>query len=165
MRDNKAWYQKNKERLNVKSRAYYQKNKEELKALSRKYYQEHREEIIPKLIVRARRHRKEHREYYLRANQKVKEQVLIYYGGGKLACVKCGFSDVRALTIDHINNDGFRERQAKWKGGVHLCYALRGRGFPKGYQTLCFNCQWIKELERRTSLRLDKLKESVGKEE
>ncbi|KKL06542.1 hypothetical protein LCGC14_2595010, partial [marine sediment metagenome] len=35
-----------------------------------------------------------------------KPYVLRYYGRGKLACVHCGFEDIRALTLDHINGGG-----------------------------------------------------------
>lgn len=71
-------------------------------------------------------------------------QVLTYYGGGKLACVLCDFPDMRALCIDHIDNNAHRER-----GGVNFYRKLKLQGFPKGYQTLCANCNLIKERERR----------------
>lgn len=141
---------------------YYQQHKEKLKTYARSYYQEHREEAIAKSVIKARKHRKEHREYYLKANRRVKEQVLTHYGGGKLACLHCGITDIRVLTIDHIYNNGYKERQTKWRGGVSLYYALRGGKFPEGYQTLCFNCQWIKELDNREQKRLRRLRDNVG---
>ena len=75
--------------------------------------------------------------YYL----KYKIQVLTYYGGGKLACVHCGFSDIRALSIDHIAGEGHRDRR-----GNLYCRLIR-QNFPPGYQTLCMNCQLIKRFE------------------
>lgn len=70
--------------------------------------------------------------------------VLTHYGGGKCACVRCGFDDVRALTIDHING---RTKGDK-RGGAHFYTYLIMNDYPLGYQTLCFNCQWIKKAEK-----------------
>ena len=75
----------------------------------------------------------------------VKIDVLTHYGEGKLACVKCGFSDVRALCIDHINGVEPTEFCSPIpRGGVPLYNWLMRDGFPSGYQTLCFNCNIIK---------------------
>lgn len=76
-------------------------------------------------------------------HNKRKVRVLTRYGNGKLACVKCGFDDIRALSIDHINKDeGKRVRAScgfyRW---------LENNNYPKGYQTLCMNCQFIKRQE------------------
>ena len=79
-----------------------------------------------------------------RHRRRLKEEVLTYYGGGKLACVRCGFEDVRALTIDHINNDGSGKRK---RIGYHFYHWLKAEGYPEGYQTLCMNCQFIKREE------------------
>ncbi len=69
-----------------------------------------------------------------------KVDILTHYGGGKCACVKCGFDDIRALTIDHINGGGNRHRNS-------LCMPfyqwLVDNDFPLGYRTLCMNCQFI----------------------
>lgn len=78
---------------------------------------------------------------------RVKNIVLAHYGNGKLACVKCGFSDVRALSIDHINGDGWKERHLG--GGINLYCKLIAGDYPEGYQTLCMNCQFIKREENR----------------
>lgn len=55
-------------------------------------------------------------------------------------CVHCGFSDIRALQIDHVNSDGGFDR------------ILSPAAFYKkvlddttgAFQTLCANCNWIK---------------------
>ena len=76
---------------------------------------------------------------------KLKIQVLEHYGNGKLACVKCGFLDIRALTIDHINGGGNAERKRLNRTGLRIYVWLKNQGFPSGYQTLCMNCQMIKK--------------------
>lgn len=67
--------------------------------------------------------------------------------GGK--CVKCGFSDERALQIDHIEGGGYVERKN---------YSTNPKAYYKNiletiknnktkYQLLCANCNWIKRFE------------------
>jgi len=73
--------------------------------------------------------------------------VLTYYGGGKVACIQCGFSDARGLCIDHINNNAGGNKRKKL--GLNFYRQLKRSGFPPGYQTLCANCNQIKEAERR----------------
>ena len=64
--------------------------------------------------------------------------------GGK--CVKCGFSDVRALQIDHVHGGGTKDFK-KFGGmyGVYKNVLLE----PEKYQLLCANCNWIKRFENK----------------
>ena len=64
-----------------------------------------------------------------------------------MACVKCGFSDIRSLSIDHINGRGNRQRQGKLRTSASFYAWLKAQGYPVGYQTLCMNCQFIKRDE------------------
>jgi hypothetical protein len=77
-------------------------------------------------------------------NQRRKTQVLTHYGNGKLACVKCGFDDIRALSIDHVLGNGAEEKITR-SSSLYL-YLIKNN-FPQGYQTLCMNCQWIKRFD------------------
>lgn len=75
-----------------------------------------------------------------------KNIVLDKYGR---SCVTCGFSDIRALQIDHMNNDGAKERKSlggqNFSGWRFYEYLIKN-GLPDGYQTLCANCNMIKQL-------------------
>ena len=84
-----------------------------------------------------------------RYRKNLKKRVLSYYGGGKLACIKCGFSDIRALSIDHINGNGCKHRKKLLTSGKTFYRWLEKQDYPKGYQTLCMNCQFIKREENR----------------
>lgn len=77
----------------------------------------------------------------------VKRIVLKHYGGGKCACVKCGESDIDCLSIDHVNNDAHHRQNNKRLGGTQLYRKLMAQGFPKGYQTLCYNHNMKKAIE------------------
>jgi len=79
-------------------------------------------------------------------NDVIKSEVLTHYGNDKLACVSCGFGDLRALSIDHKRGNGHRHRM-KMYTGTYFYRWLRKQGYPIGYQTLCMNCQWIKRDE------------------
>ena len=94
------------------------------------------------------------REYRRRWREKLREDVLRHYGQEHLACIICGFADHRALTIDHINDNGAEERKAGRYTTGHFYEWLRSSDFPSGYQTLCGNCQFIKEWERKQKNRL-----------
>jgi hypothetical protein len=83
-------------------------------------------------------------EKAIRYRKNLREEVLTHYGNGKCVCVKCEFSDIRALTLDHIEAIGY-ERECKTSGALYS--KLRRDHYPPGYQTLCMNCQFIKRHE------------------
>lgn len=60
-------------------------------------------------------------------------------------CKHCGFSDTRALQIDHVNSAGSIERKAL-NGIPYLNKVLKFISSGK-YQLLCANCNWIKRAE------------------
>lgn len=124
-------------KLNADQR-YYRKNKPSVLARQKKRYQR----------VKEVRH-DQHRAY----NADIKLAVLTHYGpNGKLQCAwpDCSVTDVDMLSLDHINNDGATERnQSRGGGGQPLYRKLYLHGFLNGYQTLCHNHQWKKELMRR----------------
>lgn len=87
-----------------------------------------------------------------RRRRELRVEVLTHYGNGKLACVKCGFGDIRALSIDHIegrkaNEYTQRRRGEKTTTAIDGYRKLKRDGYPNGYQTLCMNCQWVKRYE------------------
>lgn len=126
---------KNEEEQKAFFRRRYLNNKDYCNAATRKSYQKHKEE----------------RRYQAKAQrQGVKLEVLTHYENGKLACVRCGFSDARALSIDHIDGGG---KQAERQRKTSIYSWLKRRGFPEGLQTLCMNCQFIKKIENKEQLK------------
>lgn len=60
-----------------------------------------------------------------------------------MKCVCCGENDINCLTIDHINNNGAEHRNKN-----HIDFIaqwLIKNNFPTGFQTLCINCNCVKE--------------------
>lgn len=74
---------------------------------------------------------------------KTKISVLTLLGN---KCIECGFSDVRALQIDHVNGGGTKEMK-DFKGNYNRYYKnviLSVNNNENKYQLLCANCNWIK---------------------
>jgi hypothetical protein len=72
-----------------------------------------------------------------------KKKVIEHYSGGKMKCSCCGFAEIDGLSIDHIkprkgwkHDDTFRANK--------LYSWLRRNNLPKGFQTLCINCNHAK---------------------
>ena len=69
-----------------------------------------------------------------RVRDKLRKDIFDHYGT-KCAC--CGESESCFLTLDHTKGGGSKERKA---GNVWA--RLRREGYPSGYRTLCWNCNW-----------------------
>ena len=63
-------------------------------------------------------------------------------------CVKCGFSDWRALQIDHISGGGKKEIKS-FKNNHRSYYNSVLKDTTGKYQILCANCNWIKRYENK----------------
>ena len=82
-----------------------------------------------------------------RYQNKLKQTVMDHYSEGPANCKICGTSDLRILTIDHMNGGGKQHRiSINAKGGGAQFYRwLRDQGYPSGYQVLCFNHNCTKD--------------------
>jgi len=95
-------------------------------------------------------HKQQLRKYAQRRSREIKLDVLSHYSknGGEPVCTRCGFSDIRALSIDHILGGGSYHRRLYSKTGKQFYRFLKKEGYPNGYQVLCMNCQFIKRHEK-----------------
>ena len=80
-------------------------------------------------------------EYRTNLARKKRSAILEIMGG---KCCRCGFDDVRALQIDHVNGGGSQERKTTWNVNILKSFLAD----EKKYQLLCANCNWIKRAER-----------------
>ena len=115
------------------SREYYKKNKEKI----RLYHKEWR----ARTGYTAKNGAKQQRKY----RKNCRDEIISLLGG---KCVRCGFTDKRALQIDHVNGGGTKDT---WGRKNHLTYYkevivhLKAGGGK--FQLLCANCNWIKRHE------------------
>jgi hypothetical protein len=76
-------------------------------------------------------------------NEALRAAVLAHLGG---KCRECGFSNPRALHVDHVKGDGFVQRQRMtWKRWYREILALADPS-PIA-QLLCANCNWLKRYD------------------
>jgi hypothetical protein len=172
------------ERRKLYNKEYYQANKEKVNARNKKYMQEHPEQrkkrvehtllrrrTNPDVAEKARRYNREWSKKHpgkvwkslYSWKMRTKTEVLAHYSDGTLSCIKCGYTDIRALSLDHINDNGAEERRTNKvakTGGTSFYHWLKRQGYPEGYQTLCMNCQNIKKSDKYL---LESIKKGVGK--
>ena len=130
----------NPDKVKEYHREYRKKNRKKIKAYQQKYRTTNKEKS---------------KEYYIankastlskdRNNRRQYRKDLIQALGGK--CVRCGFSDERALQVDHVQNNGAQHRREKASStGTYYRDILKNIDSGK-YQLLCANCNWIKQHE------------------
>jgi len=135
----KQYNQEHKKAISERKRRYYLENIEKIRA----YYSANRE----KQKEYRREHKVEYRAKSRKSYQKIKAEVISFYSKGNNICAYCGFTDMRALTIDHIGGGGnaHRKQIKRLSGGTFYCW-LKRNNYPGGYQVLCANCQFIKRI-------------------
>ena len=123
-------------------------------AWQREQYQLHREEILEKNRKNWHKHKnkylKQKKEAFPETLRILKTEVLKHYGNNKLACVCCGVDIIQFLTLDHINGrqEGDRGSNKNKKVGRSLWAYLKRENFPSGYQTLCWNCNSGRQINK-----------------
>jgi hypothetical protein len=80
--------------------------------------------------------------------RKLRLKILEKYGG---RCVRCGFSDSRALHLDHVQSGGQKELRGGRGGGMSYYYKVL-KDITGKYQLLCANCNAIKRFENEEAL-------------
>lgn len=78
-----------------------------------------------------------HRKKCKDSNRAVRMQVLEHYGK---ICACCGESHIEFLGMDHVNGGGGVHRAEMHAGSIYR-WLIRN-GFPEGFRTLCFNCNF-----------------------
>ena len=71
--------------------------------------------------------------------KRLRNEVISHYNPDR-KCVCCGESEIRFLTIDHINGGGNKDRKSVNHGGTSFLRYLKKNNYPDGFQVLCWNC-------------------------
>lgn len=82
--------------------------------------------------------------YQVELRKKRRAEILARYGE---QCACCGETNSLFLTIDHINGGGRKQkRELGLDAGSQFYSYLRRKGYPDGYQILCWNCNCGKRI-------------------
>jgi len=153
------YYLSHRSHIRKQDRARYLRNRADPKRIgaihakgkrsSGRYRHRHPERIVALRRDYYRRNRSRIRERVTQWLVKLKREVLAHYSPS-MRCQRCGFKDIRALSIDHVNGSGSRHMRAiHRRNGAGLYFWLKKNHFPPGFQVLCMNCQFVKRAERR----------------
>jgi len=151
------WKKKNKE---VTGDALYMREWSKTKA-GQAYRKKHAEY--------AREWRKKNKEKFhatqKRCYEKVRGEMLVHYSQNPPSCECCGETRLYFLSLDHIKGNGSEHRRQIVKenggtpiGGNALPYWLKKHGWPKGFQVLCYNCNFAKRNDTSCPCQKDKTK-------
>jgi hypothetical protein len=121
----KQWRLEHKDQWRAYQNKYKGKNKKIISATEKKRYERNKETILLRQKING---------------QKIKAAAMRMYGG---CCAVCKTNELAVMTIDHINNDGTKERK---NTNRHLYSRLLKQSIRPDLQVLCFSCQWRKRL-------------------
>ena len=131
-------------------REYYERTKEARRKWKREWYKKNRDHVLEYNGKWQHNNLDKKREYHKKRRREQREIVLKHYSKGQLKCNLCGYNkDTRALAIDHIDNNGSKHRKITKGGGERTYNWLIQNNLPDGFQVLCQNCNWLKEMDNR----------------
>ena len=121
-----------KEEIKERKRVAYRKNPEKHAAMSRAWRKANPEKWKGLM-----------RESNRRVRKRLRREMIVAYGN---KCTCCGEAEPTFLELDHIHNDGAKDRQNGNGWGVKLLGRLKKMGWPTdSYQLLCSNCNQGKQ--------------------
>jgi hypothetical protein len=129
------------------SKLWYKNNKERSRAATKRYRAAHPDRV--KAAHKKRSKTQRFKDIKRESRQRLKVEVLTHYSpNGVLGCCwsGCLIADVDMLTLDHINDDGNKQREAFGQDSSYR--QAKKRDFPSDLQTLCMNHQIKKKLEK-----------------
>lgn len=96
------------------------------------------------VVMKAKfKRREQNRERANAYRAKLRNEVVSVLGS---SCKQCGFKDVRALQVDHVNGGGSQEVRSRTRLFCKVVLDSIAASENK-YQLLCANCNWIKRYE------------------
>jgi hypothetical protein len=152
----KKWRAEHREEILAKQREYYALHREEISAKEKAFrvanpevvhaeYLARRELHGDEMNAKANMYHAEHKEEinarHRKNNLALKIEIFQHYG---MECTCCGEKTLEFLSIDHINNDGYKHRKSLGSTGRNFYGWLKRNNYPDGFQTLCFNCNFAK---------------------
>jgi hypothetical protein len=113
-------------------------------ATSVEWYKTH----LKNLSERRENNRKRYNAYFRGYNQTQKLKVIKHYTNGTMRCPNCGCSEIKCLTVEHLNGNGMKHRKITGFGLNFYRWIIRNN-FPDDLTVLCMNCNWIKREQKK----------------
>jgi hypothetical protein len=136
----KEYREVNKEKIKLQRKEHRSRSDilEADRLYSEKYRSLHKEEILAKIHANYKNNRDKILSDSKAYRKSLREKIFDHYGR---KCVCCGETIFEFLNIDHINNDGAKQRKEnKIRGSLAMSLWLIKNNYPDGFQTLCCNC-------------------------
>jgi hypothetical protein len=141
----KVWRDTHPEEAAARHHRYYVNNPEKVRASKQRYNAANPEKNKIRHKTWAATHRPQIYKSRKRRTDEIRREVLGHYGvDGNPVCVRCGYSIVDSLVIDHVNGGGNKHRHALGLVGRSFYAWLKRTNYPPEYQTLCYNCNNLK---------------------
>jgi hypothetical protein len=133
-------YIQNRDERLARAKQYREENRERInKSNNRRYHEKYRAKALtnydPK--KRAAYHQanlEKERRQSIEYNRALRREIYAHYGN---KCAFCGDSNPSHLSIDHINNDGGKQRRQGIKA-TKLLHWIKKNNYPDDLQLLCF---------------------------
>ena len=125
---------------NAYQRKYNQENRDRLHTDTRRRRQERPDLTHARDKKYREKNKKRLSESQKEWNNNLKKTVFEAYGG--CICWWCAEEDMLVLSLDHVNNDGYKRKRSHWYGW------LKKNNYPKTppLKVLCMNCQFAKKI-------------------
>jgi len=160
----RKYYEINKERMKQRAKNWREKNLEKVRQFHREYNRKNKDKLHNYLhnyylrVKNTEKYKKQteksnkspmHKVYHLHWRERLRFEILSHYSNGTMrcACPPCGESIIEFLELDHINNDGAKQKREGLKS-TRLWTWIKKNNFPEGYQVLCANCNRGKYINR-----------------
>ncbi len=117
-----------------KRRERYSKNPQPSRDYSRIYRLNNKEKVTQQVNKRVKKY-----------NKLKREKIILKYTNGKLQCNCCNVTGIEFLCIDHINNDGNKQRK-EFKSISSFYSWIIKNNYPDTLQILCWNCNSAKQI-------------------
>jgi len=131
-----------KEPSKKKTKEYRLKNRDKMRAYQKDWHLKNRDLRLARNRENYLKNKEEYLIRHIKNRRKIRIKVLDILGG---KCVQCGFSDSRALHVDHIHNNGAKERRTISNEKIYRkILRMSKKDREAEYQLLCANCNIIK---------------------
>ncbi len=128
-----------KEEINTKARKYWKENKEKRRIILRRYVLKNPDKVKESQKKYRYKNFKQMQKKRKYRDRQMKIEVFTHYSQGTPNCVCCNETIIEFLSLDHINNDGAKDR-SKGLTGTNMYRYVKKTGYPKHFQVMCHNC-------------------------